>query len=157
MSRVKSLGPVGDSGLGTMDTGPREGANMAKRRFTGSIVALVTPFKDGQVDERRLRELVDWHVQSRTDAIVPCGTTGESPTLSHEERKRVVEVVIQQAAGRVPVIAGTGANSTAEALDLTRHAKAAGADGCLVVVPYYNKPTQQGLYEHFTAVADMGL
>ncbi len=130
---------------------------MAKRRFSGSIVALVTPFKDGRVDERRLKELVDWHVQSRTDAIVPCGTTGESPTLSHEEHKRVVEVVIQQAAGRVPVIAGTGSNSTAETLDLTRHAKAAGADGCLVVVPYYNKPTQQGLFEHFTAVADVGL
>jgi len=130
---------------------------MAKRRFTGSIVALVTPFKDGKVDERRLKELVDWHVQSGTDAIVPCGTTGESPTLSHDEHKRVVEVVIQQTAGRVPVIAGTGANSTAEALDLTRHAKAAGADGCLVVVPYYNKPTQQGLFEHFTAVADVGL
>ncbi|HYB73339.1 MAG TPA: 4-hydroxy-tetrahydrodipicolinate synthase [Candidatus Sulfotelmatobacter sp.] len=130
---------------------------MAKRRFTGSIVALVSPFKDGKVDERRLKELVDWHVQSRTDAIVPCGTTGESPTLSHDEHKRVVEVVIQQAAGRVPVIAGTGSNSTAETLDLTRHAKGAGADGCLVVVPYYNKPTQQGLYEHFTAVADVGL
>jgi len=130
---------------------------MAKKQFSGSIVALVTPFKDGAVDERRLRDLVDWHVQSRTDGIVPCGTTGESPTLSHDEHKRVVEVVIQQAAGRVPVIAGTGANSTAEALDLTRHAKGAGADACLVVVPYYNKPTQQGLFEHFTAVADLGL
>ena len=130
---------------------------MAKRRFTGSIVALVTPFKDGRLDERRLRELVDWHAQSRTDAIVPCGTTGESPTLTHDEHKRVVEVVIQQAAGRLPVIAGTGSNSTAETLDLTRHAKAAGADGCLVVVPYYNKPTQQGMIEHFTAVADVGL
>ncbi len=130
---------------------------MAKRRFTGSIVALVTPFKDGKVDERRLKELVDWHVQSGTDAIVPCGTTGESPTLSHDEHKGVVDVVIQQAAGRVPVIAGTGSNSTHETLDLTRHAKAAGADGCLVVVPYYNKPTQQGLFEHFTAVADVGL
>ena len=130
---------------------------MAKKRFSGSIVALVTPFTNGAVDQRRLRDLVDWHVQSRTDGIVPCGTTGESPTLSHDEHKRVVEVVIQQAAGRVPVIAGTGANSTAEALDLTRHAKGAGADACLVVVPYYNKPTQQGLFEHFTAVADLGL
>jgi len=130
---------------------------MAKKRFSGSIVALVTPFTNGAVDERRLRDLVDWHVQSRTDGIVPCGTTGESPTLSHDEHKHVVEVVIQQAAGRVPVIAGTGANSTAEALDLTRHAKGAGADACLVVVPYYNKPTQQGLFEHFTAVADLGL
>jgi 4-hydroxy-tetrahydrodipicolinate synthase len=130
---------------------------MAKKRFSGSIVALVTPFTNGGVDERRLRELVDWHVQSGTDGIVPCGTTGESPTLSHDEHKRVIEVVIQQAAGRVPVIAGTGANSTAEALDLTRHAKAVGAEGCLVVVPYYNKPTQQGLFEHFTAVADLGL
>ncbi len=130
---------------------------MAKKRFTGSIVALVTPFKGGVVDERRLKELVDWHVQSRTDAIVPCGTTGESPTLSHDEHKRVVDAVIQQASGRIPVIAGTGSNSTAETLDLTRHAQAAGADGCLVVVPYYNKPTQQGMVEHFTAVADVGL
>ena len=130
---------------------------MAKKRFSGSIVALVTSFKDGKVDERRLRDLVDWHVQSGTDAIVPCGTTGESPTLSHDEHKRVVEIVIQQGAGRVPVIAGTGSNSTHETLDLTRHAKATGADGCLVVVPYYHKPTQQGLIEHFTAVADVGL
>jgi 4-hydroxy-tetrahydrodipicolinate synthase len=127
-----------------------------RREFRGSIVALVTPFRDGKVDEARLRELVEFHVRNGTDAIVPCGTTGESPTLSHDEHKRVVEVVIDTARGRIPVIAGTGSNSTAEAIDLTTHAKKAGADGALVVSPYYNKPTQQGLYEHFKAVAEAG-
>jgi len=127
-----------------------------RREFRGSIVALVTPFRDGKVDEARLRELVEFHVRNGTDAIVPCGTTGESPTLSHDEHKRVVEVVIDTARGRIPVIAGTGSNSTAEAIDLTTHAKKAGADGALVVSPYYNKPTQQGLYEHFRAVAEAG-
>jgi len=125
-----------------------------RRTFQGSIVALVTPFRDGQVDEAKLRELVEFHVQHGTDGIVPCGTTGESPTLSHEEHKRVVEVVVQAAAGRIPVIAGTGSNSTAEAIDLTVHAMKAGADAALLVSPYYNKPTQQGLYEHFKAVAE---
>ncbi len=125
-----------------------------RRTFQGSIVALVTPFRDGQVDEAKLRELVEFHVQQGSDGIVPCGTTGESPTLSHEEHKRVVEVVVQAAAGRIPVIAGTGSNSTAEAIDLTVHAMKAGADAALLVSPYYNKPTQQGLYEHFKAVAE---
>ena len=126
--------------------------------FQGSIVALVTPFRGGKVDEsqarRRARELVEWHVASGTDGIVPCGTTGESPTLSHDEHKRVVELVIETARGRVAVIAGTGSNSTSEAIDLTAHAKKAGATGALVVNPYYNKPTQEGLYRHFRAVAD---
>ena len=125
-----------------------------RREFRGSIVALVTPFRDARVDEAKLRELVELHVRNGTDAIVPCGTTGESPTLSHEEHKRVVEGVIEAARGRIQVIAGTGSNSTAEAIDLTVHAKKAGADGALLVSPYYNKPTQQGLYEHFKAVAE---
>ncbi len=122
--------------------------------FQGSIVALVTPFRGGKVDEAKLRELVEWHVASGTDGIVPCGTTGESPTLSHDEHKRVVELVIETARGRVAVIAGTGSNSTSEAIDLTRHARKAGATAALVVNPYYNKPTQEGLYRHFVAVAD---
>jgi 4-hydroxy-tetrahydrodipicolinate synthase len=122
--------------------------------FQGSIVALVTPFRDGKVDEAKLRALVDMHLAAGTDAIVPCGTTGESPTLSHDEHKRVVEVVIEAARGRLPIIAGTGSNSTAEAIDLTTHARKAGASGALVVNPYYNKPTQEGLYRHFRAVAE---
>jgi 4-hydroxy-tetrahydrodipicolinate synthase len=122
--------------------------------FQGSIVALVTPFRGGKVDEPTLRKLVDMHVAKGTDGIVPCGTTGESPTLSHDEHKRVVEIVIEAAAGRLHVIAGTGSNATSEAIDLTAHAKKAGATGALVVNPYYNKPTQEGLYRHFRAVAD---
>src|SRR5580765_2690289 len=122
--------------------------------FQGSIVALVTPFRAGKVDEAKLRELVEWHVASGTDGIIPCGTTGESPTLSHDEHKRVVELVIETARKRIAVIAGTGSNSTSEAIDLTKHAERAGASGALVVNPYYNKPTQQGLYEHFRAVAE---
>ncbi len=124
-----------------------------KKSFQGSMVAMVTPFRDGAVDEAKIRELVEFHVKNGTDAIIPCGTTGESPTLSHEEHKRVVEATIKAAAGRVPVVAGTGSNSTAEAIDLTRHAKAAGADGVLMVCPYYNKPTQNGLIAHYKAVA----
>src|SRR4026209_522992 len=122
--------------------------------FQGSIVALVTPFRDGKVDEAKLRELVEWHVASGTDGIVPCGTTGESPRLSSDEPKRVVEIGIATARGRLAVIAGTGSNSTAEAIDLTRHARSAGATGALVVNPYYNKPTQEGLYRHFRAIAE---
>jgi len=122
--------------------------------FQGSIVALVTPFRGGKVDEPTLRKLVDMHVARGTDGIVPCGTTGESPTLSHDEHKRVVEIVIEAAAGRLHVIAGTGSNATSEAIDLTAHAKKAGATAALVVNPYYNKPTQEGLYRHFRAVAD---
>ena len=124
-----------------------------RRSFQGSMVAMVTPFRDGEVDETKLRELVEFHVKHGTDGVVPCGTTGESPTLSHAEHKRVVEVVIEAAAGRIPVIAGTGSNSTAEAIDMTVHAATAGADAALLVSPYYNKPTQQGLYEHFRAIA----
>lgn len=125
-----------------------------RRSFQGSMVAMVTPFRDGKVDEAKLRELVEFHVKHGTDGLVPCGTTGESPTLSHAEHKRVVEIVIEAAAGRLPVIAGTGSNSTAEAIDMTVHAAKAGADAALLVSPYYNKPTQQGLYEHFRAIAE---
>ena len=123
--------------------------------FSGSIVALVTPFKEGKVDFDALAELVDFHVQAGTDAIVPCGTTGESPTLSHQEHDRVIEEVIRAADRRVPVIAGTGSNSTDEAIRLTRHAAEAGADGALLVCPYYNKPSQEGLYQHFAKLAEI--
>ena len=122
--------------------------------FQGSIVALVTPFRGGKVDEAKLKELVEMHVAQGTDGIVPCGTTGESPTLSHDEHRRVVEIVVQAARKRLHVIAGTGSNATSEAIELTTHAKKAGAAGALVVNPYYNKPTQEGLYRHFRAVAD---
>ena len=122
--------------------------------FQGSIVALVTPFRGGKVDEVKLRELVEMHVAQGTDGIVPCGTTGESPTLSHDEHKRVVEIVIEAARGQLHVIAGTGSNATSEAIDLTGHAKKAGATAALVVNPYYNRPTQEGLYRHFRAVAE---
>jgi 4-hydroxy-tetrahydrodipicolinate synthase len=124
-----------------------------RQTFQGSLVAMVTPFHDGRVDEGKLRELVEFHVAHGTDGLVPCGTTGESPTLTHEEHKRVVEIVIQQSRRRIPVIAGTGSNSTAEAIELTLHAAKAGAAGALLVTPYYNKPTQQGLYEHYRAIA----
>jgi 4-hydroxy-tetrahydrodipicolinate synthase len=122
--------------------------------FKGSCVALVTPFRDGGIDERAFQELVAWQIEQGTDMLVPCGTTGESPTLSHEEHHRVVELCIEVARGKVPVMAGTGSNSTAEAISLTRHAKKAGADAVLVVTPYYNKPTQEGLYQHFKAIHD---
>ena len=123
--------------------------------FKGSLVALITPMRaDGSIDDKAFAGFVDWQIAQGTHGIVPVGTTGESPTLSHEEHKRVVEIAIEVAKGRVPVIAGTGSNSTAEAIELTRHAKQAGADACLVVSPYYNKPTQEGLYLHFTAIAD---
>jgi len=125
-----------------------------KRVFQGSMVAVVTPFKDGRVDEAKVRELVEFHIKNGTDVLVPCGTTGESPTLSHDEHRRVIELAIQTANKRIPVVAGTGSNSTAEAIDLTRYAKNAGADGALVVIPYYNKPTQQGLIAHCRAIAD---
>jgi len=122
--------------------------------FQGSIVALVTPFRGGKVDEAKLKELVEMHVAQGTDGIVPCGTTGESPTLSHDEHRRVVDIVVEAARKRLHVIAGTGSNATSEAIELTTHAKKAGAAGALVVNPYYNKPTQEGLYRHFRAVAD---
>ena len=122
--------------------------------FRGSMPALVTPFKDGAVDEGTLRDLVDWHIAEGSHGLVPVGTTGESPTLSHEEHERVVEVVVDQADGRVPVIAGAGSNNTAEAIRLMQHAEAVGADAALVVTPYYNKPTQEGLYQHYKALHD---
>ncbi len=122
-------------------------------KLEGSMVALVTPFKDGKVDEQAYTELINWHVESGTDAIVPCGTTGESATLNVEEHGRVIEVAVNAAAGRIPFIAGTGANSTAEAIELTRHAEKVGADASLQVCPYYNKPMQDGVYEHFKKIA----
>jgi len=122
--------------------------------FKGSIVALVTPFRDGRVDEKAYQSIIEWQITEGTDALVPVGTTGESPTLSHAEHERVVEMCIEAAAGRVPVIAGAGSNSTEEAVRLTRHAKDAGADGALIVTPYYNKPSQDGLYAHFKTIAD---
>ena len=122
--------------------------------FQGSIVALVTPFKQGELDEKALRDLVEFHIAEGTNAIVPCGTTGESATLSHEEHCRVIEIVIDQAKKRVPVIAGAGSNSTKEAVFLTEHAKKSGADAVLSITPYYNKPTQAGLYQHFKTIAE---
>jgi 4-hydroxy-tetrahydrodipicolinate synthase len=120
----------------------------------GSFTALITPFKDGKVDTVAFQKIVEWQIDQGVHGLVPCGTTGESPTLTHDEHKRVVELCIEAAAGRVPVIAGTGSNSTAEAIELTRHAKTAGADAALVVTPYYNKPTQEGLYLHYKAIND---
>ena len=122
--------------------------------FQGSIVALVTPFKQGELDEKALRDLVEFHIAEGTNAIVPCGTTGESATLSHEEHCRVIEIVIDQAKKRLPVIAGAGSNSTKEAVFLTEHAKKSGADAVLSITPYYNKPTQAGLYQHFKTIAE---
>jgi len=122
--------------------------------FTGMLVALVTPFKNGQVDYAAIERLVDWHVEQGTDGLAPVGTTGESPTVDVEEHERIIRTVVERAAGRIPVIAGTGANATAEAIHLTRYAKEAGADGSLQVCPYYNKPTQEGLYRHFAAIAE---
>ncbi len=122
--------------------------------FQGSFVAMVTPFRNGKIDEAKLRELVDFHVTNGTDGLIPCGTTGESPTLSHDEHHRVVELVVEAARGRIRVVAGTGSYSTSDAIEMTKHAERAGAAGALVVNPYYNKPTQEGLYRHFRAVAE---
>ena len=122
--------------------------------FSGAITAIVTPFKDNRVDEEAFRELIEFQIAGGIDGIVPCGTTGESSTLSHEEHDRVIEIVIDAVKKRVPVIAGTGSNSTDEALRLTRHAYEAGADGALMVCPYYNRPTQEGLYQHFKIIAE---
>ncbi|MFZ5738166.1 MAG: 4-hydroxy-tetrahydrodipicolinate synthase [Pseudomonadota bacterium] len=126
----------------------------AKTKFRGSYTALVTPFKNGALDEQAFRSLVNWQIEQGTHGLVPVGTTGESPTLSHEEHHKVVEWCIEEAKGRVPVIAGAGSNSTREAVELARHAEKAGADAVLVVTPYYNKPTQEGMYQHFKAVND---
>ena len=123
-------------------------------KFHGSMPALITPFKDGKIDEEAFRALVDWQISAGSHGLVPVGTTGESPTLSHEEHRRVVDMCIDEARGRVPVIAGAGSNNTHEAIELARHAEKAGADAILVVTPYYNKPTQEGLYQHFKAVND---
>jgi len=123
-------------------------------RFGGAIVAIVTPFKNGKVDEGALRDLIEFQIANGTDGIVPCGTTGESPVLSHEEHDRVIEITVDAVKKRVPVIAGTGSNSTAEALRLTKHAHEVGADAVLMVNPYYNRPTQEGLFQHYKCIAD---
>jgi 4-hydroxy-tetrahydrodipicolinate synthase len=122
--------------------------------FKGSIVAIVTPFLNGAIDEEKLRSLVEFQIENGTDAIVPCGTTGEASTLDFDEHYRVIEIVVHQVHKRIPVIAGTGSNSTKEAIELTAHAREIGADGALLVTPYYNKPSQEGLYCHFKAVAE---
>lgn len=128
---------------------------MAKKAaFKGSITALVTPFQNGRFDEDRFRALVDWQIASGTHGLVPVGTTGESPTLSHEEHRQVIAACVSEARGRIPVIAGAGSNNTYEAIELARFAEGAGADGLLIVTPYYNKPSQEGLYRHFKAVND---
>jgi len=127
---------------------------MTRTSFRGSFTALVTPFRNGAVDEKAFRGLVAWQIAEGTNGLVPVGTTGESPTLSHQEHKQVVEWCIAEARGRVPVIAGAGSNSTREAIELAQHAEQAGADAVLVVTPYYNKPTQEGLYQHFKAIND---
>jgi 4-hydroxy-tetrahydrodipicolinate synthase len=124
-------------------------------QFAGVTVALITPFKHGEVDYAALRSLVDWHVEQGTDCLAPCGTTGESPTLDHDEHERVVATVVEQARGRIKVMAGTGSNSTREAIRLTKFAQSVGADGALMVGPYYNKPSQEGYYRHFAAVAEV--
>src|SRR3954469_19766540 len=124
----------------------------AKTSFKGSFTALVTPFKADSIDEKAFRDLVDWQIAEGTHGLVPVGTTGESPTLSHEEHRLVVEWCVDQARGRVPVIAGAGSNSTREAIELAQHAEEAGADAVLIVTPYYNKPTQEGLYQHYKAI-----
>ena len=122
--------------------------------FKGSNVALVTPFKDDKLDEDTYIKLINFHLENRTNGLVPAGTTGESPTLSHKEHERVIELCINEAKGKIPVIAGTGSNSTEEAISLTKHAEQAGANGALVVTPYYNKPTQEGLYQHYKSLND---
>ncbi len=122
--------------------------------FTGSFTALITPFRDGEIDEPAFRRLVEWQISEGTHGLVPVGTTGESPTLSHDEHKRIVELTVEVADKRVPVIAGAGSNATSEAIDFTRHAAKVGVDAVLVVTPYYNKPTQEGLYRHFKAIND---
>jgi 4-hydroxy-tetrahydrodipicolinate synthase len=124
------------------------------QRFQGSFVAMVTPFRNGKVDEAKLKELVELHIANGTDGLIPCGTTGEAPSLSHAEHHRVVEVVVEAARGRIKVVPGTGSYSTSDAIEMTQHAERAGAAGALVVNPYYNKPTQEGLYRHFRAVAE---
>src|SRR5437588_4748183 len=136
--------------------GPARGWRMSTKgeQFAGVSVALVTPFRNGEVDYDDLRRLVSWHIEQGTDCLCPVGTTGESPTLDHDEHERVIAAVVEYAGGRIKVMAGTGSNSTREAIRLTRSAQRAGADGALLVGPYYNKPTQEGYYRHFAAVAE---
>ena len=122
--------------------------------FKGSIVALITPFKNGKIEEKTFQEFVEWQIEQGTHGLVPSGTTGESPTLTHEEHERIIDLCVEAADGKIPVIAGTGSNSTEEAVSLTQYAKKSGADGALVVTPYYNKPTQSGLFSHFKAIND---
>ena len=122
--------------------------------FKGSIVAIITPFKNGKLDEDVYISLIHYHLKNGTSGIVPAGTTGESPTLNHEEHKRVIELCVRECKGKIPVIAGTGSNSTEEAISLTKHAEEIGANAALVVTPYYNKPTQEGLYQHYKAIND---
>jgi 4-hydroxy-tetrahydrodipicolinate synthase len=136
------------------DIRARDRVMIAKTTFRGSFTALVTPFKNGSVDEKAFRDLVEWQIAEGTKGLVPVGTTGESPTLSHQEHRDVVEWCVDQAHGRVPIVAGAGSNSTREAVELAQHAETAGADAVLVVTPYYNKPTQEGLYQHFKAIND---
>src|ERR1700678_2223029 len=132
----------------------RAGAMEKRAKFHGSMTALVTPFKNGEIDEPAYRALIDWQITSGSHGLVPVGTTGESPTLTHKEHYRAVDICIDEARGRVPVIAGAGSNNTLEAIELARHAERSGADAVLVVTPYYNKPTQEGLYQHFKAIND---
>tara|TARA_E500000178_G_scaffold311721_1_gene327873 strand:+ start:754 stop:1626 length:873 start_codon:yes stop_codon:yes gene_type:complete len=122
--------------------------------FKGSIVALITPFKNNKLDESNYTEIIHHHLKNGTNGVVPAGTTGESPTLSHNEHKKVIEIAVKECKGKIPVIAGTGSNSTSEAIELSKHAEHAGADGLLIVTPYYNKPTQEGLYQHYKAISD---
>src|SRR3569623_336631 len=126
----------------------------SREQLRGSLPALITPLKDGKVDEAAYRKLINWQIEQGSHGRVPCGTTGESPTLSHDEHQRVIEICVEEARGRVPVIAGAGSNATAEAISLTRHAKRVGADAVLSVTGYYNKPSQEGLYRHYAAIAD---
>ena len=155
-ARVLMTGPAA-----TVFTGEGRSTKSRRRRttrrgpmFEGVFTALVTPFRDGQVDEGALREHVELQIAAGVDGVVPCGSTGEAATLSHAEHRRVVEIVVEAARGRVAVLAGTGSNTTREAIELTRHAKEAGADGALLISPYYNKPTQEGIVAHYAAIAE---
>lgn len=125
--------------------------------FKGSLVALVTPFKNRKVDRKKIKELIKFHIDNNTDGIVPCGCTGEAATLTHEEQKDIIELVVEEVHGRIPVVAGTGSNSTEEALELTKFARKAGADGALLITPYYNKPTPEGQYRHYSKLAEIGI
>src|SRR6202011_2206601 len=144
----------GPPAQGSVEPVRGHGIMTVKTSFRGSFTALVTPFSNGSVDEQAFRGMIDWQIAEGTDGLVPAGTTGESPTLSHDEHRHVVEWCVEQARGRVPVIAGAGSNSTGEAVELAQHAQACGAAAVLVVTPYYNKPTQEGLYQHFKAIND---